>query len=124
MQDDPRNKSFRTPAAMSGANDIERDREIVGEEIGRIGAVGGDAADLGRRRRIPHPAWLAPESHSTASDCRKIERRADRHGDDFAFFALEPPHDGGADHAGMAGDVDALATQLEKNWRAHTLVVI
>ena len=34
-----------------------------------------------------------------------------------AMLALEPPHDGGTDHAGMTGDKDALAAQFENDRR-------
>jgi hypothetical protein len=40
------NKSFFHAGRIRGANDIEFDREIVGQELDRIGAVGDDAADL------------------------------------------------------------------------------
>ena len=51
---------FLHAAAISGANRIERDRQIVGEEIGGKRAVGADAADFARGDKSPHRAWLAP----------------------------------------------------------------
>jgi hypothetical protein len=39
-------------------------------------------------------------------------------GYNFALFTLEPPQDGGARHAGMSGDIDAPAAEIEKDRRA------
>ena len=105
---------------MRGANGIERDREIVGDEIGRKRAVGADAADFsgGDEDRI------GLRLRHEAIDLVRLPQVeiAARGEDDVAVFAFEPAHDRGADHAGVAGDKDALAAQVENDRRAaHAL---
>ena len=46
--DEPRNSSFSTPAALRRVDDVGLDHQVVVEEVGRVGVVGEDAADLGR----------------------------------------------------------------------------
>ena len=103
---------------MRGANGIKRDRQIVGDEVGGEGAVGADAADLagGDKNRVR--LGLCHEAVDGVG-ASQIEIAAVG-GDDVAVFALKPPHDGGADHAGVAGDENALALQVEYDRRtAH-----
>ena len=92
---------------MRGANDIERDGEIVVDEVGGKRAVGADAADPsgGVEDRI----GLCLR-HETIDRVRlpQVEILS-RRGDDVAVFAFEPPHDCGAGHPGVAGDKDAFA---------------
>ena len=102
-------------------NGIAGDRKIVGEKICRKGAVGADAADLagGDKYRIGfgvrHEALdrFGVPQIKFAPGC----------GNYFAAFALEAPHDGGPHHAGMSADINALAAQIEKDRRAHRLVM-
>jgi hypothetical protein len=49
MQDEPSRISFSTPVpAGCRLDDVGLDDQVVVEELGRIGVVGEDAADLGR----------------------------------------------------------------------------
>ena len=41
---------------VAAGNDIDRDREIAGDELGRIGLVGVNTANLGRGN--DHHVWL------------------------------------------------------------------
>ncbi len=96
---------------MRGTNSIQPDREIVGDEIGGESAVGADAADLAGGDKDRIRLGLRHETVDLVG-APQIEIAA-RGGDDVAVFTLEPPHDGGADHAGVAGDENALALQVE-----------
>ena len=61
--------------------------------------AGGDEDRVGLRLR-----------HETVDRVRLPQVEiAPRGKDDVAIFAFEPPHDCGADHAGVTGDKDALA---------------
>ena len=60
MQDEPRNSSLLDAGGQGGVDDVERDREIVGDEIGRERVVGVDAADARRPRGTSHRACAAP----------------------------------------------------------------
>ncbi len=94
-------------AAMRGANGIERDRDIVGEEVGGEGRVGADATDLAGSDEDGIGLGLRHE----ALDCIRlpqIEVLA-RGENDVAVFAFKPAHDRGTGHAGMPGDEDSLA---------------
>ena len=71
----------------AASDDVELDRQIVGEEIGRIGVVGEDAADLGRRRNIASGcAALEPAPRVSAWSVRSSSRAIG--GQDLAIFAL------------------------------------
>ena len=47
MQLEPRNSSLSTSRLCAAVDDVRLDHQIVVEEVGRIGVVGEDAADLG-----------------------------------------------------------------------------
>jgi hypothetical protein len=102
---------------MGGADEVEADRQVVGEEGRRIGAVGADAADPpgGEKHRVgPRPRQpLLGLILVCEVDGGMID------GENLAAFPAEPPRDGGAGHAGVARDVNALAGKIELERRAH-----
>ena len=90
---------------------VERDRDIVGDEFGRKRAVGADAADLagGDEDRVGLCLRHEAVDFVGAPQVKIVPRGRD----DVAVLAFEPADDGGADHAGVAGDEYALASQIE-----------
>ena len=47
MQLDPRNSSRSYAVRCRRVEHVDLDAQVVGEEVGRVGVVGEDAADLG-----------------------------------------------------------------------------
>ena len=96
------------PGTVGGIDDVDFDLQVDGDELGGIAVVGVDAADLGGGQHHTVNAFggeelayrplvgeielvMAPGHHVAAAE------------------GLQMAHDGRADHAAMAGDVDALA---------------
>src|SRR6516165_12116444 len=92
-------------------NGIAGDREIYRNELGRIGVVGVDATDPGGGN--DHHLWSVRGEESL--DLRlalQVEGGAVG-GDDFAGDARQTPDNGGANHPGVTGDVNPLASEVE-----------
>ena len=95
---------------MRRLDDVRLDHHIVVEEIGRIGVVGQDAADLGGGDEDRMRALIGHE----LSDLGLIAQvdPAPVLADDLAIASrFKSPDDGRADHAAMARHPDPLARQ-------------
>ena len=112
MHEEPRNKSFFTPAAYDAQMTLRRDGKIVGQEVNRVGVVESNSADLGGRHdygvgfRRTNPLLgllLAREVERRVIGCKNL-----------ACFKFEPAHDSAADHAVVARDVDTLGLEVEQ----------
>ena len=119
MQDEPSANSFLTPALYDAANDIETDRQIVGDEIGRERIVGKNSADMtgGKKHRI---GLHLLEPALGVGLLGQIERLAAGR-QNLAAFAGEPPHNRRTRHAIVAGHIDALASKIEQQRLGHGL---
>ena len=92
---------------MRGVDDVRFDRQVLIEEVGRIAVVGMDAAHppggqehrVRPRRRHPRLGLHLPRQVDLVARDRL----------DLAAFGRQPPCDGAADHAAMAGHPHALA---------------
>ena len=86
-------------------NDVGFDQEVLVEEFGRVGVVGVDAADLGRRE-VDLGRALFGEKGFDGGLVGQVEFGVGA-GDEMGVAgAFEGAHQGGADHAAMAGDVN------------------
>jgi hypothetical protein len=97
---------------MGGLDAIERDGEIVGNEVRRIGRVGMNAADPCGRQE--HGIGLVRDEPAL---CRILTGEIERvalGGDHLATLRLQAAHQRRADHAAVAGDEDALAGEIEQ----------
>src|SRR5262249_53243060 len=91
-----------------GVNDVRGDDDVLVQEVGLLRGIGDDAADA-RRGDEDELRLLFAEEAVHAALIEQVELRA-RAGDDVHVpFALELAHDGRADEAAMAGNVDAAA---------------
>ena len=105
MQELPRKSRSLDPGPPGLVDDIGLDHQIDVDELGRIGVVGMDAADLGggqdhmvdflMAEKIPHRRLTGEIEFGMAA------------GDDLpAAEVLQLPDDGRTDHAAMSGDID------------------
>ena len=100
-------------------DDIGLDHEVVVDEFGRIGGVGMDAADLGGGQvDLVGPCCGQEGAHGGLVGEVELGVGA---GDELlrrVALGQQLAHDGRADHAAVAGDVDS-------GWRAgrHCLVI-
>ena len=99
------------PGLITAVDGISRDRQIVRNELGRIATIGMDAADPGRGyNHHVRPARGQESFHLGLAF--EVDGGAVG-GDYFAGHAGQTPHNGGADHPGMTGDVNPLASEVE-----------
>lgn len=91
--------------AVGGVNDVGLDLEVHGDEVGGVGAVSVDAADLGRGEDHEPGLLGGKEGVHVALACQvKLGVGAqDKVG---KAQVAELPHDGRADQAPVAGDED------------------
>ena len=90
------------PGRMRGLDDIGLDHQVVVQKISRIGVVGVDAAHLGRGQH--HLADLVAGKERPHVGLAGQIKLAAAGGDDVAAaLRLQPPHDGRAHHATVAG---------------------
>jgi len=90
----------------AGLDDVGLENKVVADEVGRVGAVGKDAADPGRGEE-DEVGLFGGEERIDGGLVEQVELLA-RAGEDVAVsLAQELAVDGGADQAAMAGDVDA-----------------
>jgi hypothetical protein len=94
-------------------HDIALDDEVVVDEVGRVGVVGDDAADLGRCQDHDIGPFHRQEG-SHRGLVLEIELRLSA-GDEFDRLArplpgLEPPQDRRAHHAAVAGDENPVGS--------------
>ena len=91
MQLEPRNTTLRDAVAVRRLHDVRLDHQIVVEEVGRIGVVGEDAADLRRGEEDR----VGPRLPQTQRLGFRLARQVDVVAVDsqnFAILAREPPH--------------------------------
>ena len=102
---------------VRAADDIERDRQIDGDEIGGKSVVGMNAADQsgGQESRI------RPHLRQPVLGGRLIGQveRAPLGDQDLRAFIGQPAHNRRAHHAVMAGDINALAGKIEQRGRGQ-----
>jgi hypothetical protein len=105
MQELPRLRSLVTLEAVGRVDDVGRDHQVLVDEVGGVGGVREDAADLGggehdARGRSPakkaSTAWGSRRSSSLAGAGDQVREA----------LRLQVPDDGAADEAAVAGDVD------------------
>ena len=90
-----------------GFDEVEFNLQVVADELGAIGVIGQDAADLGRGDDDDF-GLLSGEEGLHLGLASQIEL-GEVAGDDFVVAAgLEAAHQGGSDEAGVAGEVDFL----------------
>jgi hypothetical protein len=102
-------------------DDVGFDHQVLVDELGWVGVVGVDAADLGSGEKDLIGLFRFEEG-AHGSLVREVELSV-RAGDDVGLpLALQHAGDGGADHATVAGDVDFwLAHRLSYSWWSKVL---
>ena len=100
---------------VGGVDDVGLDHQVLVDELGRIGVVGMDAADLGCRQ-IDLVDAMGGEEGVDGMLVGEIERVATGSEEVGAAQRLQPAHDGRADHAAMAGDEDGVG-EVHENFQ-------
>ncbi len=101
-------------AAEGGVDDVGLDHQVFVDELGGIGVVGVDAADLGRRE-VNLVRALGEEELVNAPLVDQIEFRMGARDDAGGALCAQAAHDRRTDHAAMPGNVDFF-------WNAHAPV--
>src|SRR5262249_46308632 len=102
---------------VTRVNGVAGDRDILRDELRRIGVVGINAADLSRSH--DHHVRL---DRANKIFCLLLAFKVDlvaRSSDDFTCNACEPARQGGANHSAMARHINALADEIEKLGSDH-----
>ena len=96
---------------VRGVDDVRGNRDVVVDELGAQPVVGDDTADLCRGEKDHlRPHLREPVEHGglvAQIDLAAIGR------DETHVLRREPARERAADHAAMAGDIDAFALQLK-----------
>src|SRR6202035_5516420 len=97
---------------VSSADDVERDSKIVGDEIGRIGAVRVNAADLGGCQEHGVGSIVA-EPALNVGLARQVQLLSINN-QGFTVFSYQSARDCGADHAKATGDKDTPSLKIKE----------
>ncbi len=120
MHDEPRKSNFSTPGFHGRVDHVRLDRQVLVQEIGRVGVVGEDSADLrrGQEDRLravrPRPALdVLPAGRDRAPPGSAV--RISQSSEASRRTIADPVH------AAMAGDPDALALAetSAQSWSCH-----
>src|SRR5690606_20749892 len=90
---------------VCGLDDVERDGEVVGDEVGRVGSVGEDAADAGGREHDEVGALALEEALGVAL-AAEVELRGGAQEEVAVAGLLEASDDGRADEPPVPRHVD------------------
>jgi len=101
-------QQFLHAVPEGGFDHVGLDHEVLVNEVGGVGGVGVDAADLGRSQ-VDLIGLLCRKEAAHGGLVGQVELGVGA-GDDVALghaIGLQLAHDGRADHAAVAGHVDA-----------------
>jgi hypothetical protein len=104
---DCRGTTAAAPRRGGAVDEVGGDGEVVVDEVGRVGGVGVDAADLGGGddHRVGAARAQAGEDGGLVA---QVERGTIGGEDLDLVVATGLAHEGGADHAAVAGDEEML----------------